>query len=394
MPALKQIAKPDPGFGVYIHWPFCRKKCPYCDFNSHVRAELDEKAWVEALKKELYYYAAQSDKAQVTSIFFGGGTPSLMSAGAVGQLIDAVGSVFELADDIEISLEANPTSAEGKSFAGYRCAGVNRLSMGVQSLQDRHLKFLGREHSSQEAMQTIELAKTYFENISFDLIYALPDQSLNDWEQDLSRAIGLAGDHISLYQLTIEPNTGFAGAYKRGEFALPRDELAEDMFELTQSICSEAGLNAYEISNHARTGFECRHNLTYWRYGSYLGIGPGAHGRMMQDSVRYATVQKRKPEAWFDAVSRKGHATETFEPVGAVKEQAEEALLMGLRLNEGVWFENLKQTTGADFYNVVQADNLKRLQDAGFLVADNTKLKATSNGRFVLNAVLAELLSD
>jgi putative oxygen-independent coproporphyrinogen III oxidase len=394
MPVLKQIAKPDPGFGVYIHWPFCRKKCPYCDFNSHVRAELDENAWVKALQQELNYYAERSDKAVVTSIFFGGGTPSLMSADAVGHLIDAVGSAFELADDIEISLEANPTSAEGKSFAGYRAVGVNRLSMGVQSLQDRHLKFLGREHSAQEALQTIELAKTHFENISFDLIYALPDQSLSDWEQDLSRAIGLAGDHISLYQLTIEPNTGFAGAYKRGEFALPRDELAEDMFELTQSICADAGLNAYEISNHARPGFECRHNLTYWRYGSYLGIGPGAHGRMIQDGIRYATAQLRKPEAWLEAVKRQGHGNETCEPVGDIKAQAEEALLMGLRLNEGVWFENLKHTTGANFDDVVRADNLKRLQDAGFITADETTLKATPNGRFVLNAVLAELLGD
>lgn len=393
MPVLKTTSKPEPGFGVYIHWPFCRKKCPYCDFNSHVRAELDETVWIDALKTEISYFAARSDLKSVTSIFFGGGTPSLMSDRAVAELIDAVGSCLDLDPNVEISLEANPTSAEAKSFEGYRKAGVNRLSMGVQSMQNKHLRFLGREHSAQEALQTIELARSHFENISFDLIYALPDQNLREWEQDLRQAIKLAGDHISLYQLTIEPNTGFAGAYKRGEFTLPKDELAEDMFELTQSICRDAGLPAYEISNHARAGFECRHNLTYWRYGSYLGIGPGAHGRLIENGIRQATAQIKKPESWLSSVNAKGHGSAEYSPVGDERAQAEEALLMGLRLSEGVWFENLRNTTGTTFSDVISKDGLSRLEQAGFLEKDANMVRATPNGRFVLNAVLAELLS-
>ncbi|WP_051548008.1 radical SAM family heme chaperone HemW [Sneathiella glossodoripedis] len=392
MPASSLTNKPDPGFGVYFHWPFCRKKCPYCDFNSHVRATLDEDLWIKGLTSELRYYAERSDSRRVTSIFFGGGTPSLMSPKAVGTLLDAVDDLFEMSDDVEISLEANPTSSEAESFSGYRLAGVNRLSMGVQSLQDKYLKFLGREHSASEALETIELAKRHYDNISFDLIYALPDQTLLEWESDLLTAMDLAGDHLSLYQLTIEPNTGFAGAYKRGEFQLPRDELAEDMYLLTQTLCGQRGLSAYEISNHARAGYECRHNLTYWRYGSYLGVGPGAHGRLLEDGVRYATAQLKRPESWLRAVTEEGHGTESMEPVGNAQECAEEALLMGMRLSEGVWFENLKQVAGIDFEAVVSKEGLERLLKAGFVEMDAHKIVASNNGRFVLNSVLAELL--
>ncbi|WP_169566978.1 radical SAM family heme chaperone HemW [Sneathiella limimaris] len=394
MPVLSpKNSTPDPGFGIYFHWPFCRKKCPYCDFNSHVRESLDEQRWVTALISELDYYSALSDKTEVTSIFFGGGTPSLMSDGAVAELISAVGDRFDLSPNVEISLEANPTSAEASSFAGYRLAGVNRLSMGVQSLQDKFLKFLGREHSVAEAMETIEIARANFENISFDLIYALPDQSLQDWEQDLKQALTLAGDHISLYQLTIEPNTGFAGSYRRGEFALPVDELAEDMFALTQDICQQQGLEGYEISNHARPGYECRHNLTYWRYGGYLGIGPGAHGRLIAGGKRYATSQLRKPETWLQQVEAHGHATESSEEVVEALDKAEELLLMGLRLKEGVWFENVERLTSSPFSELVDASRLQKLLGADYLGADEQRIWATDQGRFVLNSVLAELLS-
>ncbi len=354
---------------------------------------MDESVWIEALLTELAYFADRSDLKTVTSIFFGGGTPSLMSEAAVAQLIEGASKHFTFAPDIEISLEANPTSAEAESFAGYRRAGVNRLSMGIQSLQDRFLKFLGREHSVAEAIDTIELARRSFENISFDLIYALPDQTLLDWEQDLQKALQLAGDHISLYQLTIEPNTGFAGAKRRGEFELPKDELAEDMFDLTQQICRNAGYPAYEISNHARPGYECRHNLTYWRYGSYLGVGPGAHGRLLAKGCRIATEQIKKPEAWLTATQTTGHGRQIETLLLDQTEKAEEAMLMGLRLNEGVWFENLRNTTGAAFEDLVDADNLNQLIKAGFVDMDQQKIWATDRGRFVLNSVLAELLS-
>ncbi|MEH6496063.1 MAG: radical SAM family heme chaperone HemW [Pseudomonas marincola] len=393
MPVSQNLKCPDPGFGIYFHWPFCRKKCPYCDFNSHVRNHVDQEEWVKALLAELAYFAERTPKKTVTSIFFGGGTPSLMLPKTVAALIDGVSQHFPVANDIEISLEANPTSAEGESFEGYRSAGVNRLSMGVQSLQDDALQFLGREHSVSEAKSTIELARGIFPNISFDLIYALPKQTLAEWEADLTEALQLAGDHLSLYQLTIEPNTGFAGAVRRGEFNMLGDELAEDMFDLTQSVTAAAGLPAYEISNHARPGFECRHNLTYWRYGSYIGVGPGAHGRVNMGGVRHACQQFKKPERWLDQALLSGHGSEIESPVSSATELAEEQLLMGLRLREGVWFENFEKTVGQPFSEIVPKDNLDRLIDAGFLATDATHIWTTDKGRFVLNSLLAELLS-
>ncbi|MBL4741184.1 MAG: coproporphyrinogen III oxidase [Sneathiella sp.] len=392
MPVSKNNA-PDQGFGIYFHWPFCRKKCPYCDFNSHVRETVDQKRWTTALLKELAWFAAQVPRREVGSIFFGGGTPSLMLPETVAALIDGVSAHFPLLKDIEISLEANPTSAEAKSFKGYRAAGVNRLSMGVQSLHDEALRFLGREHSVAEALKTITLARDVFSNISFDLIYALPNQSLSDWQQDLKQALTLAGDHLSLYQLTIEPNTGFAGAYKRGEFDLPRDSLADELFSETQRICSEAGLPAYEISNHARVGFECRHNLTYWRYGHYIGIGPGAHGRPEVDGVRRAYRQLKRPEKWLALTEEQGHGTEAFDILDTPVDLAEEQLLMGLRLREGVWLENFEMTVGKPLSDFISNRQTERLVDAGFIHLDERRLVATDKGRFVLNSLLAELLS-
>lgn len=392
MPASATNSAPDPGFGLYIHWPFCRRKCPYCDFNSHVRESVDQARWAAALLRELDWYAARTDERRLSSIFFGGGTPSLMKAATVGRLIEGARARFDLAEDIEITLEANPTSVEAASFAGYAAAGVTRLSLGVQSLRDEALKFLGREHSAAEALKAIELARTTFANISFDLIYALPGQEVSDWQWDLERALALAGDHLSLYQLTIEPNTGFAGAVKRGEFALPREEKAEEMFTLTNSLCAAAGLPAYEISNHARPGFECRHNLTYWRYGAYVGIGPGAHGRLVQKGLRTAYQQVRRPESWLEAVEKSGHGTESATPLSDTIERAEELLLMGLRLDEGVWFENFEAATGAPIGAFLDAGRLRRVVEAGLMEMNERRLRATSEGRFVLNSLLAEIL--
>ncbi len=384
---------PDPGFGIYFHWPFCRKKCPYCDFNSHVREQVDQQVWTQALLRELAHFAEKSTKREVTSIFFGGGTPSLMNPETVAALIAGVKAHFSVADNIEISLEANPTSAEASSFNGYHAAGVNRLSMGIQSLRDEALKFLGREHSVREALGTIDLARSIFPNISFDLIYALPDQTLADWRRDLDQALALAGDHFSLYQLTIEPNTGFAGAVKRHEFELLKDEQAEAMFDLTQQMCEDAGLPAYEISNHARENYECRHNLTYWRYGYYLGIGPGAHGRYDVTGERRASQQLKRPEKWLEQVQAEGHGTEHAFAVADSTDLAEEQLLMGLRLREGVWFENFEKSVGRPFYDIISKTRSQRLVDADFIEQDEHRIRATDKGRFVLNSILAELLS-
>ncbi|MCC3304086.1 radical SAM family heme chaperone HemW [Sneathiella sp. HT1-7] len=392
MPALAENSTPDPGFGLYFHWPFCRKKCPYCDFNSHVREAVDQHRWTAALLRELDYFADQTTQKSLTSIFFGGGTPSLMTPETVAALIEGARSRFTFADDIEISLEANPTSVEASSFAGYGDAGVTRLSLGVQSMRDEALKFLGREHTAGEALQAIELARKSFANISFDLIYALPGQSVADWRSDLERALILAGDHLSLYQLTIEPNTGFAGAVRRGEFAIPVEENAEELFEVTQNICADAGRPAYEISNHARPGYECRHNLTYWRYGEYIGVGPGAHGRAMREGVRTAFQQKKRPESWLEAVETAGHGTDITEPLIHRLECAEEMLLMGLRLDEGVWFENFSAAIGAPMQEFLRHDRLASLVEAGLMEMDDQKLRATERGRLVLNSLLPEIL--
>lgn len=315
-----------------------------------------------------------------------------MTPETVAALIEGARARFTFADDIEISLEANPTSVEASSFAGYGDAGVTRLSLGVQSMRDEALKFLGREHSAREALQAVELARESFTNISFDLIYALPGQSVAEWRSDLERALTLAGDHLSLYQLTIEPNTGFAGAVRRGEFAIPAEENAEELFEVTQSICADAGRPAYEISNHARPGYECRHNLTYWRYGEYIGVGPGAHGRLVREGVRTAFQQKKRPESWLEAVETVGHGTEVTEPLMNRLECAEEMLLMGLRLDEGVWFENFSAAIGAPMGDFLRRDRLASLVEAGLMEMDDQKLRATERGRLVLNSLLPEIL--
>ena len=385
-------AADEPGFGLYVHWPFCLSKCPYCDFNSHVRAGVDHARWRTALLRELDHYAADTRGRALTSIFFGGGTPSLMEPATVAAVIERAGEQWPFAPAIEITLEANPTSVEAGKFAGFRSAGVNRVSLGVQALNDADLKFLGRHHSAQEARAAIDIARRHFERYSFDLIYARPGQTAAAWRAELAEALGLAGDHLSVYQLTIEPETVFGAAHRRGELQVPGEDDAGALFELTQALLEAAGLPAYEISNHARPGGESRHNLTYWRYGDYVGIGPGAHGRLTIGSDKIGTRQHRAPEAWLAAVEAAGHATRQRDPVAAEHRLAE-LMMMGLRTVQGVPRSRVIAEGGRPLEAVLDAARLRRLIDGGFLVLDEAGLRATAAGRQRLNAVLGALLA-
>jgi putative oxygen-independent coproporphyrinogen III oxidase len=382
----------DRGFGIYVHWPFCKAKCPYCDFNSHVRDTVDQARWRAALLKELSHYAAQSAGKRVTSLFFGGGTPSLMPTETVAAVIDKVRSLWPVAADFEVTLEANPTSVEAGKFRDFRAAGVNRVSLGVQALDDVSLKFLGRQHNAREALQAVELAAKTFERFSFDLIYARPHQSLAEWQAELERALSFAAGHISLYQLTIETGTVFEQAFARGDFQMLDDEAQAALFEWTALRLAQAGMPAYEISNHARPGEESRHNLTYWRYGDYVGVGPGAHGRLTLDGRKIATRQHRAPEAWLDLVERKGHATRQHDAIDAPARLAE-MTMMGLRLAEGIPRERFVAETGMPIERALDQGRLHRLIDGGFLQLDADRLVATQSGRERLNAVLGELLA-
>jgi putative oxygen-independent coproporphyrinogen III oxidase len=382
------------GFGIYVHWPFCRAKCPYCDFNSHVREAIDQSRWRAALLKELAHYAEQTQAKTgrtVTSLFFGGGTPSLMEPETTAAVIDAVGKHWTTAPDLEITLEANPTSVEIGRFRGFRDAGVNRVSIGVQALDDAVLKFLGRQHNAGEAIRALEIGRATFPRLSFDLIYARPGQSLDAWQDELAAALDLANSHISLYQLTIEPGTAFEQRVARGDFqTLPEDEQAA-LFDWTAARLERAGLPAYEISNHARPGEESRHNLTYWRYGDYVGIGPGAHGRLTLNGTKLATRQHRAPEAWLDAVEREGHATRQRQEVERPA-RLQEMVMMGLRLAEGIPAARFRAETGADILGSLDAQRLARLIDGGFLTLEGERLRATPEGRTRLDAVLGALL--
>ncbi|HYB55036.1 MAG TPA: radical SAM family heme chaperone HemW [Alphaproteobacteria bacterium] len=391
MSAVAASVALDAGFGVYIHWPYCLSKCPYCDFNSHVRQHIDEARWRAAIMAELEHYAAETDAREVTSIFFGGGTPSLMAPESIAAIIARVKALWPTAADLEITLEANPTSVEAGRFAGYAAGGVNRLSLGVQALDDTALAFLGRRHSAAEALAAVELATRHFPRTSFDLIYARPGQTLASWRKELAQALAHAGKHLSLYQLTIEPATAFAEAYARGEFAMPEEGKAAALFEATQEMLETAGLPAYEISNHAAPGEESRHNLTYWRYGDYVGVGPGAHGRLTIAGEKWATRQHRAPEAWLARVEQGGHATRQR---SALSREAvrEEMLMMGLRLAEGVDRERFLETCGMTLETALEGERLARLIDGGFLELDEAGLRATAAGRQRLNAVLAALI--
>lgn len=384
-------APADAGFGVYIHWPFCLAKCPYCDFNSHVRDAVDHRRWRDALIAELAHYAARTGGRRVTSIFFGGGTPSLMAPETVAAAIEACGRLWTLAPDAEITLEANPTSSEAGRFAALRAAGVNRVSLGVQALDDAALRALGRQHGAAEALAAVALARDIFPRWSFDLIYARPDQGVAAWRAELARALREGPAHLSLYQLTIEPGTAFHGAARRGELAVPGEAQATALYEATQEATAAAGLPAYEISNHARPGEESRHNLTYWRGGDYVGVGPGAHGRLTRDGARVATRQHRAPEAWLAAVERDGHATRG-ETTISPGERLEELLMMGLRLREGVSRAAFLRAVGRPPEAALAPKRLRPLIDEGLLVLDDIGLRATAAGRRRLNAVLAYLL--
>ncbi len=376
------------GFGIYVHWPFCAAKCPYCDFNSHVRRGTDQARWRTALVRALKSEAARTPGRTVDTVFFGGGTPSLMPAETVAACIEAIRSNWSLSPDAEITLEANPTSVEAERFRDYAGAGVNRISMGVQALNDADLKALGRMHSVSEARAAFDTARGVFDRVSFDLIYARMGQSIEDWRAELREALDMAVDHLSLYQLTIEAGTRFADLYRLGKLHTPSDDTAAAMYDVTQEVCGNAGLPAYEVSNHARPGFESRHNLIYWRYGDYVGVGPGAHGRLTLGGRRVATETLLSPEAWLEAADNDGIGS-CGETEITEQDQATEYLLMCLRLQEGADLKRYENLGGAPLCPV----RLGGLIENGMVLKNGTNLAATGQGRILLNAVLAELLT-
>ncbi len=372
------------GFGVYVHWPFCLAKCPYCDFNSHVSATVDQDQWRDALVAEVRAARELTGARMVETVFFGGGTPSLMPAETVAAIIDVIEAEWGMAPGAEVTLEANPTSVEAARFRGYATAGVNRVSMGVQALNDPDLKALGRLHSAEEARAAFDVARSVFSRVSFDLIYARQGQTLAVWEQELAEALAMAIDHLSLYQLTIEQGTRFGDLAERGRLRdLPDDDLSADMYAATQEITAAAGMPAYEISNHARPGAESRHNLIYWRYGDYAGIGPGAHGRLTLDGARWGTVTPRDPSAWLSSAGR--FELEAVADVGA----ASEMLMMGLRLAEGMRPARYASLAG----RALDHEAVSELVAGGFLAVSGERIRATAKGRPVLNALLRRLLT-
>jgi oxygen-independent coproporphyrinogen-3 oxidase len=375
-------------FAVYVHWPFCLSKCPYCDFNSHVRhGGIDEARFLRAYQTEIAATAARVPRRTVTSIFFGGGTPSLMQPSSVQTILDCIARHWTIAPDVEVTLEANPTSVEATRFRGFHTAGVNRVSLGVQALDDASLKELGRLHTAQEALDAVAIARSIFDRYSFDLIYARPRQTLDGWAAELKRAIAEAAEHLSLYQLTIEPDTPFFGLHRAGKLIVPDEDLARDLYDLTQTVCSDAGLPAYEISNHARPGAECRHNLVYWRGHDYAGIGPGAHGRLTIDASRIATETEKRPEAWLMRVEENGTGL-TVEEKLTSGEAADEYLLMGLRLAEGIDPARYSALSGRTLNP--RRVSILRGEGAVETTADG-RLRVTQSGFPLLDAVVADL---
>jgi oxygen-independent coproporphyrinogen-3 oxidase len=375
-------------FGVYVHWPFCLSKCPYCDFNSHVRhAPIDQERFARAFAREIETTAARTPGREVSSIFLGGGTPSLMQPHTVGAILDAIGKHWRVADDVEVTLEANPTSVEAARFRGYRAAGVNRVSLGVQALDDASLKALGRLHTAQEALDAVAIARTAFERYSFDLIYARPDQTPRMWADELKTAISEAAEHLSLYQLTIEPETPFFGLHAAGKLKTPDEATARALYDVTQEVCSQQGLPSYEISNHARIGAECRHNLVYWRGQEYAGVGPGAHGRLDINGVRHAIATEKRPETWLMRVEATGNGVVTDDPLNS-EERADEFLLMGLRLAEGIDPQRYQALAGRP----LDPGRIAVLREEGAIVVDaGGRLRVTQAGFPVLDAVVADL---
>ncbi len=381
-----------PSLALYIHWPFCRKKCPYCDFNSHVRAEVEELRWEKALLAELRYFAARTPGRKLASIFFGGGTPSLMPPTLTAALIEEAKALWPTDEDIEITLEANPTSSEAEKFRAFRDAGVNRISMGIQSLRENELSFLGREHSAPEALRALGWAKEIFPRYSFDLIYAQPSHTLENWQMQLEEAFTHAGKHLSLYQLTIEPETPFERFYKAGNFALPDEETAAQLYELTETICAHHGLFPYEVSNYAAPGEASQHNLTYWRGGEYVGIGPGAHGRIQNDAGDWLTTATLKsPERWLTSVENKDNGVE-HEVLITPRERFEECVMTGLRLTEGFSLSHLKTITRYEAPDTFHLST-KALSEQGLIMVKNDHITIAPRGRLLVNAVAERLLA-
>ncbi len=389
--SLTGVSEPTPegGFGLYLHWPFCQAKCPYCDFNSHVVSHIDQDRWQRAYLAELDRAARTTGDRILDTVFFGGGTPSLMSAELVQAILDRIRRNWRLSNSLEVTLEANPTSVEAARFQGYRAAGVNRVSMGIQALNNDDLRKLGRLHTVEEARRAFDIARQTFDQVSFDLIYARQDQTPDAWEKELQQALGMAADHLSLYQLTVEDGTAFGDRLARGGLGgLPDDDRAATMFEMTQAMTAQAGLPAYEISNHARPGSESRHNMIYWQGGEYVGIGPGAHGRITRNGRRTATETHLEPLNWLIAVEKTGSGDSIHTPLSD-PDQGEELLLMGLRISDGVSQSRVERLLGRP----LPADALTSLTENGFLTVSQDRLRATASGRLVLNGILRDLLA-
>ncbi len=380
----------DIGFGIYVHWPFCASKCPYCDFNSHVRHRpIDEERFTAALRQEMLHMAALGTKREASSIFFGGGTPSLMKPQTVATILDSIAAIWGIDSKAEITLEANPTSVEAERFKGYRQAGINRVSLGVQALNNPDLKRLGRMHSAAEALDAVKVAATHFDRFSFDLIYARPGHTPDAWRSELQQAIDHAVEHLSLYQLTIEPGTWFQRLYDTGKITIPDDDTARALYDITQEVCAKAGLHAYEISNHARAGAESRHNLLYWRYGEYAGVGAGAHGRLITSQGRLATATERNPEHWLELVEKQGHGIIETEYLDA-EAQGDEYLLMGLRLREGIDIVRHAELAG----RMLSSQRIDDLVTDGLLERHGNRRIAVPLQHFaILNRIITELAS-
>jgi putative oxygen-independent coproporphyrinogen III oxidase len=378
----------DAGFGVYVHWPFCTAKCPYCDFNSHVRhVRVNQQLYIDAFIKEMKHMSTLAPNRVVSTIFLGGGTPSLMDPATVAAILDGISGHWAVSSDVEVTLEANPTSVEAERFRGYRAAGVNRISMGIQALNDADLKALGRTHSVEEAMQAVNTAASIFDRYSFDLIYARPNQTVESWSSELHLAIERAAEHLSLYQLTIEDDTPFKKLYTAGKLILPDEETSRQLYDITQEICAKHNLPSYEISNYARKGSECKHNMVYWRYGEYAGVGPGAHGRLVTQKGRAAFAIEKNPEKWLDYVSQDGHGIVEEEQL-SLEAQGDEFLLMGLRLVEGIDPKRFTALSGRKLDDERIADLVaEKLVE----ITDNGRIRVTLAGFPVLDAVVADL---
>ena len=374
---------------LYIHWPFCESKCPYCDFNSHVREKIDSERWLNAYLKEIEFYADKQKK--ITSIFFGGGTPSLMKPEMVAKILEKVRSSFDVEKNIEITLEANPSSFEVEKFKEFKAAGINRVSIGVQSFDENALKFLGRRHDSKQAVKAIEEAGKIFGNFSFDLIYALPGQTAEVWEKELDRALAFNSPHISLYQLTIEKGTPFYSDFHKGKFTLPDEETQTDLYLLTLDKCKQKGLERYEVSNFAKPGFESKHNLSYWLQNDYIGIGPGAHGRIHEGNSKVATMDIHAPENWMEAVEKKGEGIQSKETLGK-KEILEELLFMGLRIRDGIKLQKFTEL-GFEFTELFDKKLVEKLCNEGLMKIDNECIKLTDKGLLIHTNIVSRLLN-